>query len=208
MSYTHRPDGDLAFEGTRPGPGWHRHDWRPRTLTVIDDHGTHTVVVHRRRWLLNSTTTTRLDRCPDEMGGVGAVLLVVMLKLASWLLSGVGLNNLAREEPTALARAVSPRTAQRWLHRLLPDAAVVQGGLRIAVVERSEPQPIERLFPGGVSPPEAIRRRRWKAPEAVYRLATGLVFLVCGAEALNTSATTLLAEAQLGDAGTLGTPRS
>ena len=42
----------------------------------------------------------------------------------------------------------------------------------------------------------------------MYRLATGLVFLVQGAELLNTSATTLLAEAQLGDAGTLGTPRS
>jgi hypothetical protein len=40
-----------------------------------------------------------------------------------------------------------------------------------------------------------IRRRRWKDPEAVYRLATGLVFLVDGALALATSATVLLAEA-------------
>jgi len=142
------------------------------------------------------------------MGGAGGVLLVVLLKLASWLLSGVGQCHAVGGEPPAVAKAASRRTTQRWLHRLLPDAAVVQGGLRIAVVERSEPQPVERLFPGGVSPPEAIRRRRWKAPEAVYRLATGLVFLVQGAERLNTSATTLLAEAQLGDAGTLGTPRS
>lgn len=141
------------------------------------------------------------------MYGAAATLLVVLLKLASWLLSGTGVHT-APDAPASLAAVGCPRTSQRWLHRLVPDAAAIQGGLRIAVVERSEPQPVERLFPGGVSPPEAIRRRRWKAPEAVYRLATGLVFLVSGAVALDTSATTLLAEAQLGDAGTLGTPRS
>jgi hypothetical protein len=104
----------------------------------------------------------------------------------------VGLHVYQESQP-ALEEAGSRRTVQRWLHRLLPDAAQVQGALRTAVIERSEPQPVERLFPGGVSPPVAIRCRRWKDPEAVYRLATGLVFLVEGAVARSISATVLLA---------------
>ena len=54
---------------------------------------------------------------------------------------------------------------------------------------------MERLFPGGLSPPEAIRRRRWKDPDGTYRLATGLAFLVHGAAKLACTATVLLAEA-------------
>lgn len=148
----------------------------------------------RRRWRLAGSTTTRQDRAPDEVGGVRVVLLVVALKLAAWLLSGAGLHVYDERLPT-LEGVGSRRTVQRWLHRLVPDAGRVEGALRTAVIERSEPQPIERLFPGGLSPPVVIRRRRWKDPEAVYRLATGLVFLVDGALALATSATVLLAEA-------------
>jgi len=107
----------------------------------------------------------------------------------------------------ALDAAGARRTVQRWLHRLLPDAARLQGALRTAVIERSEPQPIERLFPVGLSPPEAVRCRRWKNPDATYRLVTGLAFLVEGAVALSLTATGLLAEAQQRFDGMLGTSR-
>ncbi len=196
----------LFYEGPRPGPGWHRHDWRFRRFRLVDDHVVRHVVVARRRWRMAGSTTTRQDRTPDEVGGVGVVLLAVLLKLAGWVLSGVGLHVYDEGRP-ALEAVGSRRTLQRWLHRLLPDAARVQGALRTAVIERSEPQPVERLFPGGVSPPVAIRCRRWKDPEAVYRLAIGLVFLVEGAVALSTSATVLLAEALKRLDGPLGIPR-
>lgn len=163
--------------------------------------------MERRRWRLAGTTTTRLDRSPDEVGGVRSALLVVLVKLAAWVLSGEGLHVYEERHP-ALETMGSRRTVQRWLARLLPDADRVQGALRTAVVERSEPQPVERLFPGGVSPPEAIRRRRWKDPEATYSLAIGLAFLVEGAVVLSTSATVLLAEAQMRLDGPLGIPRS
>lgn len=133
-------------------------------------------------------------------------LLVVLLKLCGWLLSEDGLLGYA-ERATGLEKVGSKRSLLRWFHRLLPDAARVQGALRTAAVERSEPQPIERLFPGGLSPPAAIRRRRWKEPEATYRFALGLAFLAEGADALLTSATVLLAEAQKGLDGPLGTSR-
>jgi hypothetical protein len=174
---------------------------------MVGDAGVRDVLILRRRWRQAGTTTTHLDRCPDEVGGIRSTLLVVVLKLASWLLSGEGVH-VYDEVPPVLDAPGCRRTVQRWHQRLFPDAARVQGALRTAVVERSEPQPVERLFPGGLSPPVAIRRRRWKDPEATYRLAMGLAFLVHGAAALSTSATVLLAEAQTRLDGPLGIPRS
>ena len=204
--YTSGPCGQLRFEGPRPGPGWHRHDWRSRQLTLIRDDGLEEAVVARRRWLLHGTTTTRLDRTPDEVGATRVVALLLLLKVVAWLLSGVGLH-VYDERVAALEDIGSRRTVQRWLHRIRPDATRLQGALRTAVIERSEPQPIEELFPGGLSPPEVIRRRRWKDPDETYRLATALAFLVDGAVALSTSVTVLLAEAQKGLDGPLGTSR-
>ena len=131
---------------------------------------------------------------PDEAGASRFTLLVVMLKVAGWLLSGVGLHTYFEPHPR-LRPLACRRTVQRWQRRLAVDGTRIQGALRTAVVERTEPQPVERLFPGGLSPPAAIRRRRWKDPEATYCLATGLAFLVRGAVALSTSTTVLLAEA-------------
>lgn len=173
---------------------------------MADDTGSREVVIARRRWRLRNTNRTQIDRTPDEVGGCHFATLLLVLKVAGWLLSGKGLHTYEARFP-ALGGAGAPRTVQRWLQRLLPDAARLGGALRTAVIERSEPQPIERLFPGGLSPPEAIRRRRWKDSDGTYRLATGLAFLVEGALVLSISATALLAEAQQRFDGTLGTSR-
>ena len=151
--YTSGPDGVLRFEGPRPGPGWHRHDWRSRRLTVRRDAGLAETVVARRRWLRYGTTQTQVDITPDEVGATRVVTLLMLLKTAAWLLASVGLHT----------------------HD-------------------------DRLE-------EVIRCRRWKDPDATYRLATALAFLVHGAAALSTSVTVLLAEAQKGRDGPLGTPK-
>ena len=196
----------LRHEGPRPGPGWQRHDWKRRSLRVVGDPGARHVVVARRRWRLAGTTTTRLDRAPDEVPWSGCALLVVFLRLASWLLSGEGVHRHEVELP-ALEAVASRRAVQNWLHRLLPAASRVEGALRTAAIERSEPRPVERLFPGGLSPPVDARQRRWKDPGATYRLATGLAILARGAAALDTPATVLLAEARLEADGILSIPR-
>jgi hypothetical protein len=141
------------------------------------------------------------------MGGSRYALLAVLVKVAAWVLSGDGLFSYAEQHPR-LAALACRRTVQRWQRRLTHDAHRLQGALRTAVVERFEPQPVERLFPGGLSPPAAVRRRRWKDPEATYQLATGLAFLVHGAAALCTTTTVLLAEAHRRLDGPLCTPRT
>jgi hypothetical protein len=193
--YVTRADGAWLHEASRPGPGWHRHDWKPRCLVALSDRGLLVRTILRRRWRLHGTTRTHLDRSPDEVGRRHVVLLVVLLKLGAWLTSDVGVHAYDELDPALEARG-SRRTVQRWLHALLPDAVRLQQALRTAVVERFEPQPVERLFPGGLSPPDGIRRRRWKDPDKTYALATGLVFLIRGAEAGASSATVLLAEAR------------
>lgn len=185
--------GKLWFhEGDRPGPGWHRHDWKPRRLVFLTDEGIVVRTILRRRWRRHGSTKTQLDRSPDEFGRRHVALLVLLLKLWTWLSSGRGLH--AYEDD--LEAHGSRRTIQRWLHALLPAGVQLQQVLRTAAIERFEPQPVERLFPGGLSPPEAIRRRRWKDPNAIYALATGLAFLFRSAEAGSSSATVLLAEAR------------
>lgn len=188
-------DGAWTYEAERPGPGWDRHDWKPRRLVILTDRGVQVPTVLRRRWRLRGTTKTRLDRSPDEAGRRHVVLLVVLLKVWAWLSSGRGVHAYDEVVP-ALEAHGSRRTVQRWLQALLPDAVALQQALRTAVIERFEPQPLERLFPGGLSPPDGIRRRRWKDPEKMYALASGLVFLVRGAEVGASAATVLLAEAR------------
>jgi len=127
----------------------------------------------------------------------------VLVRLWSWLSSTRGLAHY--EEVVPSLQLASRRTVQRWLHRLLPAADRLQVALRTTVIERSEPQPLEKLFPTGLSPPERTRCRWWKDPEATYSLATGLAFLFGGAVALEISATVLLAEVRKRLDGKLGT---
>ena len=138
---------------------------------------------------------TRQDRCPDEIPQLQATLLVVFLKVLAWLNATVGLHRYDELIP-ALEAAGSRRTVQRWVARLCPDADRWQGALRVAVIERFEPRPVERLFPSGLSPPVSLRCRRWQKPQAIYSLWTGLSFLVRGAVAMTCSITALLVEAQ------------
>ena len=195
--------GIWRWEGPRPGAGWHRHDWRPVRVLVLDRHGLSSRTLLRRRWLRFGTTETRLDRSPDEVGELRATVLVVLAALWSWLASGKGLHAHDARVP-ALAETPARRTLQRWLGRLAPNGVALQQALRTAVIERFEPQPVEMLFPGGLSPPGAVRCRRWKDPAAVYSLATALAFLFEGAVALAAPIPVLLAEAHRRLDGPLG----
>jgi hypothetical protein len=159
-------------------------------------------VLQRRRWLRYGTNETRQDHAPDEIDALHSVVLVVLVRLWSWLASARGLEGY--EEVVPCLDPCSRRTVQRWLQRLLPAGDRLQVALRTTVIERSEPQPIEMLFPTGLSPPDRVRCRWWKDPKATYSLATGLAFLFGGAVALKISATVLLAEARTRLDGPLG----
>ena len=189
-------DGDLRWPGVRPGPGWHGHGWVPRQLDVFDGRELRTRIFSRPRWNLVGTTRTEISRCPDEIPRLWFAATVVVLVLWAWL-GGARGAHAAEPLHAALIERPSTRTAQRWLARALPRAAVIEQGLRTAVLdEESVPWPAERMFPGGLPPPETLRRRPWVDPEGVCRLYRGLLWVVGGAVRLQVSIPILLARAR------------
>jgi hypothetical protein len=201
---TYAASGDRwTFERERPGPGWHRLDWRPRTLFVLVFYPPKAKepppvrleerVLFRRRWRFGRSGRTHQDRSPDEVGRRHVVLLVLLLKLWGWLSSEKGL--LRHEEVIpSLTKHGCERTLSRWLARALPCALDFERAVVFGTVERSEPRPVEQLFPRGLSPPDTLLRRRWRDPARTSTLWQGLAWLLGGAIELGLSTTALLAE--------------
>jgi hypothetical protein len=193
--YRRRPDGDLQYDGERPGSGWHAHGYFPRWLWLLLDGAAERVRVWKRRWLLAGTTRTCHSRPPDDPPRMRSCTLVVALVLWSWLAGEAGLHGCTPVLPDLGERPCS-RTAQRWLARARPNALQIQQAVRSAVIERSEPRPVERLFPRGLPPPPGLLRRRWQDPPLVASLWRALALALHGASALLLPVTLLLAEAR------------
>lgn len=151
------------------------------------------MVVWKHRWRLAGTNTTCHSRPPDLSLGFHCCTLVVAVKLWSWLDGGRGLHTCEEKLPH-LQGVYCCRTQQRWLHTLLPHARRIEQASRLAVSNRSESQPLERLFPVGLSPPEKLRRKHWLDGSSVSRLWTALALLFGASDVLNMPLATLLAE--------------
>ena len=190
MLYPMEPDGRLVFRGIRPGPEWEGHGTFPRKLYTLRTGRLVRITVHKQRWRLRGTTQTCHSRPPDDIGSVWFCSLIVATSLWAWLSADEGLH---RHEPAldALSERPSPRTVQRWLRRALPHADETSTALRRAVIERSEPRPMESHVGGGLSPPN----RRWGDRSAIITLRSGLFHLIEGAVALDVHVSLLLAEA-------------
>lgn len=187
---------DLRWSGPRPGPGWRGHGWVPRRLWVLRGERLVHCRIWRHRFLEVATGRTVIARCPDERPLLAFSALVVALKLWAWLSGPIGVQQVD-EVHEALLVAPSPRTIQRWLSRAQVGAAWSEQALRDAVLQvGSEPWPAEKLFPGGVPPPEGLRRRRFGQPAQVDRLYRALLWLIGGAVRLQSSIPCLLARAR------------
>jgi hypothetical protein len=193
-----RPDGSLLFAGSRPDEGhWDGHGYFARSIWVLRGSTPVRVKLRKHRWRKVGTSTTCHSRPPEEALSLGACSTIVLLMIWAWLDSPLGLDHKDRREVIdGLERCGSRRTIQRRLHRLLPHALEIQQAIRRAVIERCEPRPVESLFKGGLSPPKALLRRRWKSPSPVERLWRALAILMLGALVLDVPIAHLLAEAR------------
>lgn len=193
--YIERYTGELQYDGERPAPCWRAHGYFSRTLRVLGPRGLEHRRLWKRRWLNPETGRTRHSRPPDEMGALCACSLVFTLVLFGWLQAPCGLARHQAVLPE-LEGAVSRRTMQRWLAWTRPHALQIQHHCRLAVIQRSEPRPVEKLFRGGLSPPQSIRRRFRTDPQTVTSLWRGLALILTGAIGLKVPAAILLAEAR------------
>jgi hypothetical protein len=152
--------------------------------------------IWKRRWLDPAVRATCHSRPPDDAASVWSCTLIIALRLWSWLDSGRGLHN-AQEVVPVLEEHPSERTVGRWLARAAHRAPDLVQTIRSAVIERSEPRPVEHLFPSGLSPPEKLLRRRWRrGAQEIGQLWQAFAWLFGGATELSVSPALLLAEAR------------
>jgi len=194
--YRRRANGDLQFDGVRPAGPWIAHGYFPRMLFMLRDGALVRLLLWKRRWLDPEAGVTCHSRPPDDLAQVWSCSLIVTLMLWAWLGGGEGAAT-AVQIVDSLEDHVSPRTVGRWFQRAVSRAVHLEQALRHAVIERSEPRPVEQLFPKGLSPPEKLLRRRWRQDRSeLASLYRSLAFLFGGAIQLLVPIPCLLAEAR------------
>jgi len=181
--------------GSRPEGDWHGHGHFARWLWTFDGGIPRRVTVHKRRWRLKGSNETCHSRLPCEVGGRKVTMLVLVLLLWTWL-DGVGGLHYKRQAHDEVLDVVCRRTVQRYLRVLQPHALTFQQLVREAVIERSEPWPVEHLFPRGLSPPARLYHLSWPHPNKVRQLWTAIGFVLGASLKLQITAAVLLAEAR------------
>ena len=186
---------DLQYDGERPGAGWVAHGYFARWLWVVSSTGPLRLRLWKRRWRDKGSGGTTHSRPPDELGRLSVCSLTFALLVFSWL-SAVGGAAHHQAAAPGLEQLRSRRTLQRWVRRSAPRTLESQQAIRLAIIERSEPRPMERLFPAGVSPPEQLVLRPWRDPQATGILWRGLAMFFTAAVRLTIAEPVLLAEAR------------
>ena len=193
--YRVRAGGALQFDGERPAANWHAHGYFSVRRWMLVQGKVVRKKVFKQRWLQPVEKRTCHSRPPDELVGMGVCTLVLALLLWAWL---DGERGLLTSEPVFpdLNSCASPRTVQRWFQKLAPDAMLIQQAVRLALIERCEPRPIEQLFSSGLPPPEGLKMRFRRGSSEVYALWRALALLTKSTIKLNVPAAVLLAEAR------------
>ena len=183
----------IEHRGSRPGPGWHRHGWTVRTLTIRIGRRLQRVLVKKQRWRHVATGKTLHDRPAWEFRWASATIDVAFHAVATRLQTAIGES----KEPVPRSAATGPpsdRTVLRWLNRLRADALAWQHAIRLAVINRLVPRPLEEILPpGGVPPPAELRYRLDRPTE---QLVAAVWFLVEATHHVDVAAHTLLVEAR------------
>lgn len=188
--------GLLVYRGSRPGPEWHGHGYFARWLTMLVSGRPRKVRVYKHRWIHTATGETVHSRPPDDPRLVRFCTLIVVLRIWSWVSSSAGFHH-RREMFEELENGCgSDRTVQRWTRRAMADGLAIQQAIRLSLIEESEPRPVERLFDGGLSPPDAVLNRRWKSSKNLKTLYRGYAMLLVAASKLAKHASCLLAGAR------------
>ena len=193
--YTPLGNGEYVYYGERPDADWHGHGYFPKTLTMLAGGKPIKIRLRKHRWRLDGTNTTCHSRPPNDPILIRFCTLIVFLRVWAWVSSEAGFQK-RKEIYEGLEECGSDRTVQRWTARALDNAMEIQQAIRLAIIEESEPRPVESLFAGGLSPPDAVIKRRWRSPSDVETLWRAYTMLLVGARKLAQHASYLLAEAR------------
>lgn len=186
--------GRHVFAGERPAADadgiWHGHgytDSRPWTLR----RGRFVRIrVRKHRWKHAVSGRTRTSQPPDAVPRRHVDALVIATTLLGMLTAPLGVHSRAPDAPGVR----SVRQLQRDLHAACELAPRTQQAVRLALMNRCVPRPVETLWEAGLDPPQELARR-CRHPSAPL-IWTALEMLRTGAEQLGTPLSSLLAEAR------------
>lgn len=189
-------NGKFLYYGERPGTDWHGHGYFPKMLTVLRGGLPQTIEIYKHRWRNQITGGTIHSRPDDDPVLVRYCTLVMFLRVWAWINSSVGFHNRSEVYEELEDGCGSYRTVQRWAARLFENAMEIQQAIRLSIIEESEPRPMERLFAGGLSPPDAVKNKRQSTPQKHTLLWRGYAMLLVAARKLAKHASYLLAGAR------------
>lgn len=145
----------LVHRGRRPGPGWHGHGYTPASPLFLLEGRLVRRRVLKRRWRNTATGATITDQPPDLLPRRRLCTLLIASLLMHMLTALVGLHS----PRSCLPELCSRRQMQRYLASALRHAERSQQAIRLALIERCEPRPVESLWESGLDPPEQVGRR-------------------------------------------------
>jgi len=189
-------NGEYVFYGERPGAGWHGHGYFEKTLTMLAGGEPVAIRLRKHRWRLIGTNETVHSRPPDDPELLRFCTLIVFLRVWAWVNSPVGFHRRREVHEGLESGCGSDRTVQRWASRAMSEAMEIQQAIRLSIMEESEPRPVESLFRGGLSPPDAVMKRSWRSLSAMEILWRAYAMLLVAARKLAKHASCLLAGAR------------
>jgi hypothetical protein len=198
LAGVYRPcgEGEYVYYGERPGADWHGHGYFTRMLTVLVGGSPAKMRLRKHRWLDTTTGMTCHSRPPGDPELLRFCTLIVFLRVWGWVSSPVGFHRRREVHEGLESDCGSDRTVQRWASRAMSEAMEIQQAVRLSIMEESEPRPVESLFRGGLSPPDAVMKRRWLSPADVETLWRACAMLLVATKKLARHASCLLAGAR------------
>jgi len=178
--------------GSRRGR-YYSHGGFLRWLRTFVDDRIQRIRLRKPRFLCLTCQKTFSQNPPDVLPYKRTSSFLIVLCLWNYLVSPAGIH---RCLPGAVSEDISARTVVRHLQSAKAVAAETQQFIREVLIRKMEPRPVEELFPGGLDPPETLRRKRFKEPDTAWTLWRALHMLRQGAEVLCIDPRTLLAWAQ------------
>lgn len=189
-------NGEYIYRGERPGPEWYGHGYFPKTLTMLSKGQPGQIRLHKHRWINTVTGRTVHSRPPDDPVLIRFCTLIVVLRVWAWVNSSVGFCHRQEAFEALETGCGSDSTVQRWTARAMEEGMEIQQAIRLSLIEEAEPRPMESLFEGGLSPPDAVTHKRWKSPSNLETLWRGYAMLLVAARKLAKHASYLLAGAR------------
>jgi hypothetical protein len=194
--YTSYGNGEYVYFGERPGVDWYGHGYCHKMLTMLVDGKPVRVLLHKHRWLDTITGRTCHSRPADDPVLLRFCTLILFLRVWGWVSSAVGFHKRREVYEELESGCGSDRTVQRWTSRAMKESMEIQQAIRLSIIEESEPRPVESLFEGGLSPPDAVIKRRWRYPSNVETLWRAYTMLLVSSKKLARHASYLLAGAR------------